>query len=155
MNAVVAIGISDTVPANIAQECTLKTATHVHQHSTTPTVRSQADLGPIFTSCTANVSYIHIPNRYTLLSFVLNDIIDVNGRISMNDNDEAARRRGFSRSSRTLDMVSRTDLRLLDVPGIQVPSVQTMGEVSLLSSSGANLDLSALVEAGNFTIESP
>ncbi|KAL4776527.1 hypothetical protein BDW60DRAFT_176592 [Aspergillus nidulans var. acristatus] len=73
----------------------------------------------------------------------------------MNDNDEAARRRGFSCSSRTLDMVSRTDLRLLDVPGIQVPSVQTMGEVSLLSSSGANLDLSALVEAGNFTIESP
>ncbi|KAL4994776.1 hypothetical protein BDV10DRAFT_176170 [Aspergillus recurvatus] len=121
----------------------------------TLTVRSQADLSPFFTGCTAIIGDIHISNQYTDPSFVLNDILNVTGRIFMEDNDDDDQVSGILSSFVMLDMVSLTELHLRDVPDVQVPSVQIVEEVSLVSSSGGNADLSALVDAGSIRVEGP
>ncbi|KAL5042499.1 hypothetical protein BDW71DRAFT_211160 [Aspergillus fruticulosus] len=73
----------------------------------------------------------------------------------MNDDDDDGQASGILSSFVMLDMVSLTELHLRGVPDVQVPSVQTVEEVSLVSSSGGNADLSALVGAGSIRVEGP
>ncbi|KAL6233155.1 hypothetical protein BDW75DRAFT_242275 [Aspergillus navahoensis] len=89
-----------------------------------------------FTGCTTIIGDIHISNQYTDPSFVLNDILNVSGRIFINDNDDDDQASGILSSFVMLDMVSLTELHLRDVPNVQVPSVQTVEDARSIRVEG-------------------
>ncbi|KAL4908347.1 hypothetical protein BDW74DRAFT_175036 [Aspergillus multicolor] len=109
----------------------------------TLTVSSQADLSPFFPGCTTIDGNIRISNQFIDSSFVLNDIVNVTGKIYM----EYGQGSGILSSFVMHDLVSLSALDLRNVSEVQTPTLQTAGEITLVSSSGGTADLSSLVEA--------